>query len=158
VTPSARTPRRRRRRLALVIPLALVVAAMAAVYAAAAAGHLGASSERNANTRRVGNFGTGNPTYATQSGSLKATRRANIRFQNAENYDQSFEACKELGLDVLASQFHVAATPVAVAREWAAAELPAFYRGTFTGCRDALSDTSPPPFRKPDVVSHAPGG
>src|SRR5439155_19462829 len=112
----------------LLVPLAIVLAAMAGVYAAAATGQL--AGTRNQSDRRVGNFGTGNPGYATQSGTFLATRRANIKFQNAENYDQSYEACFELGLKVLANQFHTAATPSAVARKWAATELPAFYRGT----------------------------
>jgi hypothetical protein len=151
VTP--KRPKTRRTRLLKLVPLALVVAAMAAVYAAAATGHLGGAGPQS--DRRVGNFGTGNPSYATQSGDLAATRRANIRFQNAENYDQSYEACWELGLAVLADQFHVAATPAAVGRAWARTELPAFYEGTFTGCRDALSSDAPPPFRKPDTVGRA---
>jgi hypothetical protein len=148
-------PKSRRTRRFRLLPLAVVLAVMAAVYAAAATGHLGAT--RNQSDRRTGNFGTGNPTYATQSGHLKATRKANITFQNSENYDQSYEACAELGLNVLANQFHVAATPTAVARRWAATELPAFYEGTFTGCRDALSSHAPPPFRKPDSVGRASG-
>jgi hypothetical protein len=148
-------PKTRRGRTLLLVPLALVLAAMAGVYAAAATGNL--ASATNQSSRRFGNFGTGNTLYATQSGSLDATRKANIKFQNAENYDQSYEACKELGLDVLAHQFRVAVNATAVARQWAATELPAFYKGTFTGCRDALMDRSPPPFRKPDTVGHAAG-
>ena len=148
-------PRGRRARTVLLVPLAVVLAALAAVYAVAATGHLGAA--RNQSSRLTGNFGTGNQRYATQSGTLRGTRKANVKFQNDENYDQSYEACAELGLDVLAHQFRTAATPTAVARRWAATELPAFYRGTFTGCRDALRDHSPPPFRKPDAVAHAAG-
>jgi hypothetical protein len=143
----------RRARTLTLVPLALVLVAMAAVYAVAStAGHA-----RNESSRRTGNFGTSNPAYATQSGTLEATRKANITFQNNENYDQSYEACHELGLQVLARQFHTAATPTAVARRWAATELPAFYRGTFTGCRDALEVDAPPPFRKPDAVGRASG-
>ena len=146
-------PKGRRARTLTLIPLALVVAAIAAVYAVAST----ANPARNESSRRTGNFGTANPAYATQSGKLRATRTANITYQNEQNYDESYEACAELGLDVLAHQFGTAATPEAVAREWAATELPAFYRGTFTGCRDALKVDAPPPFRKPDSVGRASG-
>ena len=146
-------PKGRRARTLTLIPLALVVAAIAAVYALAST----AGAQRNESSRRTGNFGTSNPAYATQSGSLRATRKANVKFQNAENYDESYEACHELGLQVLAHQFGTPADPTAVAREWAATELPAFYRGTFTGCRDALETDEPPPFRKPDSVGRATG-
>jgi len=148
-------PKGRRARTLTLIPLALVIAAIAAVYAFASTG--GLTPARDASSRRTGNFGTSNPHYATQSGTLDATRKANVKFQNSENYDESYEACHELGLQVLAHQFGTAADPTAVARKWAATELPAFYRGTFTGCRDALETDEPPPFRKPDSVGRASG-
>jgi hypothetical protein len=147
------TPSKRPSRLVLLIPLAAIIAAMAVGYAAIASGRVDSSTGSwHESERRTRNFGTSNPVYATQSGSLKKTRATHIEFQNDENYDASYEACWELGLDHLSRQFQVSRTPEAIAEVWAANELPAFHEGTYQGCRDALRVNAPPPFRKPDTA------
>jgi hypothetical protein len=93
---------------------------------------------------------------ASASRPINDTRAADIYYQNQLNYDQAYEACKELGVGILATSLGVRKTPGAVAAAYARDELPAFRKSLRDGCLQALLN-KPPAHRTPaDAEAAAP--
>jgi hypothetical protein len=107
--------------------LALIAAAVAALQLAAADPSVPAARHPRPN-----------PAYATQSTSRGAVARAYKRWGNTDKRDMTGAACEAHSVAAWAAILHTAATPKAVSRAVARSAEPAFRRGAYLGCLDAL--------------------
>src|SRR3954452_18276303 len=79
-----------------------------------------------------------NPAYPTQSSSRAAVQRAYTRWGNTDRRDMTGAACEAHSIQDWAAKLHTAPTAKAVSRAVARSADPAFRRGAYLGCLDAL--------------------
>jgi len=80
------------------------------------------------------------PRYATQSGSLKETRKGHVQAARNEQVDSSTETCAGVGTAHLAAKYGLPADEVRVARRFAAEFERVYRKHAFEGCLKGLRE------------------
>lgn len=80
------------------------------------------------------------PRYATQTGSITATRKAQLREAGSEDSDAALETCAGLGVDRLAASYGIPPDKRAVARRFSLSVEPAVRAHWFHGCLAGFND------------------